>query len=73
MLPFTYTSYPQQIIFGAGAMGQLPDLVARSEWSRVLLITTRSYRANGTFARIESLLGENLVAVFEKAQPHVPQ
>lgn len=73
MPPFTYTSYPQKIIFGAGVLDRLPELVAQNEWARVLLITTRSYRANRTIARIESLLGEKLVAVFEKVQPHVPQ
>lgn len=70
---FRYTSYPQEIIFGAGALEILGDIVAQRNGSRAMLVTTGSQRRNGTIARIETLLGENLVAVLDTIQQHVPQ
>lgn len=72
-ISFRYSSFPQEIIFGAGALEGLGEIVARRGWSRALLVTTQSQRANGTVARIGTSLGERPVAIFDTAQPHVPQ
>lgn len=73
MQAFQYITYPQEVIFGAGASENIADVLAQNEWTRALLVTTRSQRANGHVARLENLLGEKLVAVFDSTQPHVPQ
>lgn len=72
-ISFRYSSFPQEIIFGAGALEGLGEIAARRGWSRALLVTTQSQRANGTVARIGTSLGERPVAIFDTAQPHVPQ
>lgn len=72
-ISFRYSSFPQAVIFGAGALETLGDVFAQHQWARALLVTTRSQRANGIVARIETMLGEQLVAVFDNAKPHVPQ
>ncbi len=71
--PFRYTTFPQEIIFGAGALAKISEIIAQQNFSRLMLITTHSQRANGNVARMETLLGEKLVAVFDSTQPHVPQ
>jgi alcohol dehydrogenase class IV len=68
---FRYTSTAQEIIFGAGSLAKLGDAVAVYGWKRLMLCTSPSLRKNGTVARIESALGERLVAVFEDVSPHV--
>ncbi len=73
MSSFHYTTFPQEIIFGAGALEKISEIVAQKNFARLLLITTRSQRANGNVARLENLLGEKLVAVFDTVQQHVPQ
>lgn len=73
MQKFHYTTVPQEIIFGAGALEKISDVIASKNFSRVLLVSTRSQRANGNLARLENLLGEKLVAIFDSTQPHVPQ
>lgn len=73
--PFTfhYTAFPQEIVFGAGALEKISELIAQKNWQHVTLVTTASQRRNGTVARLESLLGKKLVAIFDATQPHVPQ
>lgn len=71
--PFTYSAYPQEILFGANMFDRLHELIEHYGWSRVMLVTTHSQRANGTVERTQSALGENLVAIFDATQPHVPQ
>lgn len=71
--PYHYATFPQEIIFGASALEKISEIVAQKNFSRVLLITTHSQRANGNVARIEKLLGEKLVAIFDSTQQHVPQ
>src|SRR5262245_60286601 len=70
---FQYTSFPQQILFGSGALAKLGEVTAGQGWTRLVLVTTHSQRANGTVARIQEQLSEPLRAVFDAAQPHVPQ
>jgi alcohol dehydrogenase class IV len=70
---FTYNTFPQQVIFGAGVVEKIADVLAQNDFARALLVTTRSQRANGNVARLQNLLGAKLVAVFDATQPHVPQ
>lgn len=73
METFQYSTFPQQVIFGAGVVEKLPEVLARNHWVRALLVTTPSQRANGRVARMETLLGEKLAGVFDATRPHVPQ
>jgi maleylacetate reductase len=72
MNEFRYTSYAQEIIFGAGSMARLEDAVERFHWRRLMLCSTGSSRRGGHIASIENALGSRLVAVYEHVQPHVP-
>jgi maleylacetate reductase len=73
MQNFRYNTFPQEVVFGEGALEKISDAVGRHGWARAMLVTTRSQRANGNVGRMETLLGDKLVAVFDAAQPHVPQ
>lgn len=70
---FQYHTFPQEIIFGAGKIERLGEIVARYGWARAVLVTTHSQRMNENAARVESALGASLAAIFDATQPHVPQ
>src|SRR5215471_17093767 len=72
MNEFRFTSYAQEIIFGAGSVGQLEKSVERFHMERLMLCTSGSLRRDGKIALIERALGSKLVAVYEGVQPHVP-
>jgi alcohol dehydrogenase class IV len=72
MNEFRYTSYAQEIIFGAGSLAQLEDAVDRFQMQRLMLCTTGSLRRGGWIKLIEQALGSRLVAIYEHVQPHVP-
>ena len=71
MNDFNYVSYAQEVIFAPGALARLPQAAEQRGWKRVLLCTSHSMRAGGWVRKIESFLGERLVAVFDSVQPHV--
>lgn len=68
---FTHIGYAQQVIFGAGALAELPQAVDRFGWRRLLLCAGQSMRANGRAAQVEALLGGRLAAVYDSVRPHV--
>ncbi len=72
MNEFHYTSYAQEVIFGAGSVAQLGEAVERFHWRRLMLCSTGSLRRGGHIASIENVLGSRLVAIYEHVQPHVP-
>jgi alcohol dehydrogenase class IV len=72
MHDFRYTSNDQQIVFGAGSLERLDEIVERGGWQRLLLVTTGSQRRGGHISTVESALAGRLVATFEQVQPHVP-
>src|SRR6266702_527599 len=72
MNEFHYTSYAQQVIFGAGSLARLSEEVTGVGWQRLMLCATGSLRRDGTITAVETALGERLVAVYEGVQPHVP-
>lgn len=73
MRSFHYTFFAQEIVFGRGSLGQLGDLTKRYGWRRLTLCATAGARARGMLAPIEALLGERLVATYERVQGHVPE
>ena len=72
MNEFRFTSYAQEVIFGAGSLAQLEDSVDRFHLRRLMLCTTGSLRRSGQIKLIEKSLGSRLVAIYEHVQPHVP-
>lgn len=72
MNEFRYTSYAQEIVFGAGSIAQLGEAVERFQVRRLMLCTTGSLRRGGQIKLVEQALGSRLVAVYEHVQPHVP-
>lgn len=64
---------PQKIVFGTGALQQLPHFLSPYGWQRLLLVTTGAARRNGRAAQVEALLGPSLAATVDGAQPHVPE
>jgi maleylacetate reductase len=64
---------PQKVIFGPGALAELPAQVDGLGWRRVLLCTTGSARRSGRAREVEALLGERLAASYDGVQPHVPE
>jgi maleylacetate reductase len=70
---FTYTFYAEEILFGVGAVARLGDIADRYGAGRLLLCTTPHSRGRGHLDRIETILGDRLVAVYEGVRPHVPE
>jgi len=71
MSEFHYTGYAQEIIFGAGALARLADLIEQFGWRRLLLCSSGSLRRDGTINGIEQALGDRLVAVYDSVLSHV--
>ncbi len=72
MNEFRYTNYAQEIIFEAGSLGRLGEIADRHGWQRLMLVSTGSMRRGGHITALQNALGPRLVAIFEHAQPHVP-
>jgi maleylacetate reductase len=71
MIGFNYVSYAQEVLFAPGALARLRETVERPGWQRLMLCTSHSMRMGGWVSKIESNLGEKLVAIFDHVQPHV--
>src|SRR3954451_17415221 len=72
MNEFHYTGYAQEIIFGPASLDHLGEAVERFHWRQLMLCSTGSLRRDGSIAKVESILGDRLVAIYEHVQPHVP-
>lgn len=70
---FSYTGYAQEVIFGTGSLARLGEAVERAGWRRLMLYSSGSLRRDGSIAAVESMLGDRLVATYERAQSHVPE
>jgi alcohol dehydrogenase class IV len=73
MRAFTFTTTAQQVVFGAGGVARLAQLVAPYGWRRLLLCASPSTRRDGTVDRIAGALGDTLTAVYDGVAPHVPE
>src|SRR5438477_11969107 len=70
--PWTHTSFAQQLVFGAGALKRVPELLKALGVRRVLLITTEGRNVSDDGARVRSILGSTLTSTFAEAESHVP-
>lgn len=68
---FRYSSYAQEVIFAPGAIAQVSDAVERFGWQRLLLCTNHSMQVYGNVDLLQSVLGDRIVATFDRVQPHV--
>lgn len=69
---WTHTALAQQVVFGAGSVDRLPELVRTIGARRVLLVTTAGRLASPDGERVATRLGRNLASTFAEVQSHVP-
>jgi maleylacetate reductase len=70
MNEFIYTSHPQRVVFGAGALSRLAAEVDLLGARRALILATPDQRRDAE--RIAAILGARVAGVFDKAAMHVP-
>lgn len=71
MSGFRYVSYAQEVIFAPGSITQISEVLERFGWKELLLCTNHSMQIRGYVDSFKSSLGEHLVAIFDRVQPHV--
>jgi maleylacetate reductase len=69
---WTHTGYTQQLLFGAGAVRRLPELLKALGARRVLLVTTPGRNESDDGARVRKAIGSALASTFADAASHVP-
>jgi len=69
---WTHTGFAQRLHFGAGAVGQLPDITKSLGIGRALLVTTARGGQSDDGLRIAKLLGRTFASTFADARSHVP-
>lgn len=67
---FVYTAQPARVIFGAGALAQLPREVEALGARKALVLCTPEQRASAE--QVAALLGPLAAGVFDRAAMHVP-
>jgi maleylacetate reductase len=70
MSPFTYTTHPSRVVFGAGALARLGAEIERLGARRALVLSTPEQR--GSAERVAALLGDRAAGIFDRAVMHVP-
>lgn len=70
MTSFTFEAQSSRVVFGNGCVAQLPYEMERMACTRAMIVATPGRSALTAHAR--DLLGDNVVAIFEKAIVHVP-
>ena len=69
---WTHTGYAQQIVFGAGALSKLAELLRTIGARRVLLVTTEGRAASEEGERVMRAIGSNLASTYTGTRSHVP-
>jgi maleylacetate reductase len=70
MNAFVYQANPARVVFGAGALQQLPAEIERLGARRALVLSTPEQAASAE--RVAALLGERAAGIFARAAMHVP-
>jgi maleylacetate reductase len=70
MRSFTYQGLPTRVVFGAGALEQLPAAIEAMGAHRALVLCTPDQRDSAE--RVLQGLGERCVGIFDRAVMHVP-
>jgi maleylacetate reductase len=69
---WTHTALAQQVVFGAGAVERLPELVRAIGARKALLVTTEGRLASDDGAQVVARLGRSLASTFSEVESHVP-
>jgi len=67
---FTYVGLPARVVFGVGALAQLPAELDRLGAKRALLLSTPEQ--SDAVRRVAASLGDRAAGVYDKAAMHVP-
>jgi maleylacetate reductase len=67
-----HTGYAQQVVFGAGSLARVPELLKSLGVRRPMLMTTPGRAASDDGKRLVELLSRSLAGVFAEVAPHVP-
>jgi maleylacetate reductase len=70
MYPFVYNALPGRVVFGAGALAQLPQELERLGAKRALLLSTQGRAEDAR--RLAASLGARAAGVYDQAVMHVP-
>lgn len=70
MRAFEFTALPWNIIFGAGALARLPEVLDRLGCARALVLATARQREDA--ARVVAILGRRAAGSFTDVAMHVP-
>ncbi len=69
---WTHTGYAQRVVFGPGAVAQLPEVLRATGARRWLLVTTPGRLASPDGERVAGLVGRGLASTFAETRSHVP-
>ena len=72
MAGWTHTGYAQQIHFGPGTVGRLPEIARTLGVRRLMLVTTAGRHDSDDGQRIARSLGRSLASTFAEVRSHVP-
>jgi maleylacetate reductase len=67
---FEWTGTPSKVIFGAGKIDNLPDILSSMNLHRCIILTTPNQRHLGE--QVATLIGEKAAATFNQATMHTP-
>ena len=71
-MSWTHTGFTQKIVFGSGAVDDVPSIARDAGGRRILLVTTEGRLASADGERLSKALGRELVSTFAGVQSHVP-
>jgi alcohol dehydrogenase class IV len=71
-MSWVHTGYAQQIVFGAGSVERVADVVRETGSRRVLLVTTEGRLASSGGERLTKRLGRLVGSTFAGTRSHVP-
>jgi maleylacetate reductase len=69
---WTHTALAQQLVFGAGSLDRLPELVKVLGARKALLVTTQGRLGSPDGERVQRLLARSLASTFDEVESHVP-
>jgi alcohol dehydrogenase class IV len=72
LIPVDFGDWPGRIVFGAGAVGRLGELVERCGGKRALVLCGATVSRGEMLAKVKAGLGDKLAAVFAEVQSHTP-
>jgi len=72
LIPVDFGDWPGRIVFGAGAVGRLSELVDRCGGHRALVLCGSTVAGGEMLAKVKAGLGDKLAAVFPEVRSHTP-